>query len=78
MLFSNLKWNTCILMASVIQYLVSHDPLQNILIWWFGAQETLNIFLSMLRVVLLNIFVKAVIIFFLQDSLMDRTLKKHF
>ncbi len=58
-----------------LQSLVSQDPSEIILIWWFAAQETFLIIINVKNVVLLNIFVENVILSFFQDSLMNRTLK---
>ncbi len=42
--------------ASLLQSSVSHDPLEIILIWWFAAQESFLIIISLNTVVVLHIF----------------------
>ncbi len=63
--FLYIKNNIFLVMTTLLQSSVSHDPSEIILICWFGAQYFFFLLLSMLKTaVLLNIFGDSVIHFF--------------
>ncbi len=73
------SWIFCSHYSSLHDLMLSHDPSEIILICWLAAQETflIIIYVEMLKtVVMLNIFVETLIIFF-QDSLNKNNKKQH-
>ncbi len=58
-ILSNVIWFKTEFSALYLQSLVSHDPLEIMLIWWFDAQETFLIMINVQTVVRIHIYVES-------------------